>query len=526
MSSARPFIPTLKEAPPDVASKSLALLLRGGYVRRAPQGTLTLLPLGLRVLRKLEEHARHTLQAFALEVRTSRSSLHERQLLDLAHELRSFRELPRVFFELGSTLGSTLMVTSFDADPALADARRVEMLVMCTLLGQAAGVELLAAHGAPRSRAEGTRNELYAVLPGNAEAAKLDLCVCTVCEHVSTADAAVGRVPAVAPGEEGSGTPHRVHTPAQRTIAQLSAFLQLPATRILKSIVFMAGDAPILAVVRGDHEVNPTHVAQAANADVTLATPEEVRRATAADVGFAGPVGFKGRVFVDHAAAVVQGAAVGANQTEYHLTNVTFGRDFQGERVDLRRASPSDTCGRCGNGMLQAARGLGCGSVVVTALEHAGPSHPVYTDASQKRRPLAVTSLSFDLYQLLFAIVETHHDESGIVWPVAVAPYAVHVITIGKEDAVMAAASNVRGALVAAGLPVLVDDRDERPGAKFKDADLVGAPFRITIGQKSLDRGGVELRPRTEQDPGNAELVPVDQVVARLLSLAPMLGRT
>jgi prolyl-tRNA synthetase len=266
----------------------------------------------------------------------------------------------------------------------------------------------------------------------------------------------------------------------------------------------------VMALVRGDHEVNEFALARALRTTgVVLATEEDVERETKAKVGFAGPVGFdRARLFIDTDAAAVRGGVAGANETGYHFTDVWFDRDYGGEVLGLRLIGAGDPCPRCG-GRLESYRGIEAGHIFILGTKYSEPMGATFIDEKQQTRMLVMGCYGIGVSRLVATTIEQHHDDNGMRWPMSVAPYHVHLVSLGKDDAVVAASRDLYASLEKAGVEVLWDDRDERPGVKFKDADLIGIPLRVTVGAKGLAAGNIELKPRTETDPKKAEFVRV-----------------
>jgi len=314
----------------------------------------------------------------------------------------------------------------------------------------------------------------------------------------------------------------KVETPSQRTIEEVSKFLNVKPSEVFKSLLYTVPDASgdpkkatvVMALMRGDHELNEVKLAHVLGAsEVFLASEADVKAATGAEVGYAGPVGFKGKVVIDRAAAFVRNGVSGANETNYHIINVNHGRDFEAEVFDLRLAQSGDLCPRCDGGRLQAYKGIEAGHIFILGTHYSNKMGATFLDEAQQSKPIIMGCYGIGVSRLVATAVEQHHDDNGIAWPMALAPYHVHMCTLGKEESVAAAAKSLYEGLVAAGVEVLWDDRDERPGVKFKDADLLGIPLRVTIGAKGLAAGGVELKPRTEKDPKKSEIVPVADAV-------------
>jgi prolyl-tRNA synthetase len=292
----------------------------------------------------------------------------------------------------------------------------------------------------------------------------------------------------------------------------VAGLLGVAKSAMLKSLVYLAGETTVMAVVRGDHEVNEVRLARALGVDeVFLAAEKDVVAATGASVGFAGPIGFKGRVVVDRAATLVPSGVIGANDTDWHVKHVRFGRDYQGEVADIRLVANGDPCPRCDAGKLVSYRGIEAGHIFVLGTKYSALMRATFVDEKQEQRALVMGCYGIGVSRLVATTIEQHHDAGGIRWPMSVAPYHVHLVTLGTEDRVVSTASQIYDALESAGVEVLWDDRDERPGVKFKDADLIGLPLRATVGTKGLATGHVELKAREQVDPKQVELVPVDQ---------------
>jgi prolyl-tRNA synthetase len=273
-----------------------------------------------------------------------------------------------------------------------------------------------------------------------------------------------------------------------------------------------------MVVVRGDHEVNETRVARVLGVpEVFLAGEADVKKATGADVGFAGPVGFQGRLLVDRAAAIVTNAVTGANLAQYHFVGVNRARDYAGDVVDVRLAGTGDPCPKCKSGKLQAYRGIEAGHIFILGTHYTDQMRALFSDENQQQKPIVMGCYGIGVSRLVATAIEQHNDADGIRWPMPIAPYQVHLATLGKDAPVLEAAQSLYDALWKQGVEVLWDDRDERPGVKFKDADLVGIPLRVTIGGKSLAGGNVEVKARREPDPKKAELVPIANA-ARILA--------
>ncbi len=569
------LIPTTREAPADAGNVSHALLTRGGFIRKIGAGSYDFLPLGLRVLRKVEAVIRRELdEAGAQEIlmpallpaeyfkETGRWDVygdvlfrlkdrkggdyhlgptHEEIVTDIARaELKSYRDLPKNLYQIqakyrdeprprgGLLRGREFLMKdaySFDADEAGAAASYEVMRKAYCRIFDTLGLNYRMVAADPGAIGGSTSAEFQVLVDSGEDA----IVACDHCEYAANVEiATVGLRDAAAgvgakPAQAGAAHPPvaKVHTPGVGTIADVAAFLKAPAESFLKSLVYAAGDSVVLAVVRGDHEVNPVRLARAVGVDeVFLATDAVVQKETGAKVGFAGPVGWKGRVFVDRAAAQVGAAITGANETDHHLTNVVHGRDYQGELADLRLAATGDPCPNCAEGRLASYKGIEGGHIFILGTKYSAAMGATFLDEQQQRRPFVMGCYGIGVSRLVATTIEQHHDEAGMRWPLSIAPYQVYLCTLGKDEPLLAAAKKLYEELQARGIEVLWDDRDERPGVKFKDADLIGIPVRVTFGGKSFAAGNVEVKLRSEPDPKKAEAVPLASAVDRILALA------
>jgi prolyl-tRNA synthetase len=563
----RALVPTVKEAPADATNASHVLLTRAGFIRRVGAGIYDYLPLGYRVLRKVEAIVREEMdRSGALEIlmpallpaeyfkETGRWDLygsvlfrlkdrkggdyhlgptHEEIVTDIARrEIRSWRDLPKNLYQVqvkfrdeprprgGLLRGREFVMKdaySFDADEAGAMASYEAMRKTYVRIFDRMGLRYRMVQ-ADSGAIGGSTSAEFQVLVDSGEDA---IVACDKCDYAANVEAAEPPK-ATALGTRQPGSPSKVATPTQRTIDEVASFLGVDKTATLKSLLYRAKDGPnaahvVMAVVRGDHELNELRLARALGAtEVFLATDEDVERETRAKTGFAGPVGFDPkRTYVDPDAAVVRGGVAGANETGHHLKDVWFGRDYMGEIVTLRLVRAGDPCPKCGSA-LGAYKGIEAGHIFVLGTKYSQAMGALYSDEKQQQKPIVMGCYGIGVSRLVATTIEQHNDDNGMRWPMSVAPYQVHLVTIGKEDAVLAAARALHDALEAAGVEVLWDDRDERPGVKFKDADLIGVPLRVTLGAKGLASGNVELKPRTEPDPKKAELVPIADAAAVL----------
>jgi prolyl-tRNA synthetase len=548
----RALLPTVKEAPSDATTASHSLLLRAGYVRRVGAGIYSFLPLGLRVLKKIErlvveemdrsgaeqvllpallpaeyfkESGRWDVfgpELFRLKDRKDADyhlgPTHEEIITDLARrEIRSYRDLPKNLYQVQTKFRDEprpragllrcrefLMkdAYSFDADAAGAEASYRAMRDAYTRIFDRTGLTYRRV-AADAGSMGGSKNEEFQVLVQSGE----DIIVaCEKCEYAANLEVAVSRVtpPPPAAGAPPAAAP--VDTPNQKSIEEVAKFLKLPPSQLLKALVYRAGKRVVLAVLRGDHELNEDKLGRALGVkELELADAATVKEVTSAAIGFVGPVGFKGEIFVDSAASEVPDAVCGANAADRHLQHVVYGRDYTGKVLDLRSVVDGDACGECGS-QLKRYRGIEAGHIFVLGTHYSQKMGATYLDQEQKKQTLVMGCYGIGVSRLVAAAIEQHHDDFGIAWPISIAPYQVHLVQLGDGERVESAVREIEAGLEAKGLEVLVDDREERPGVKFKDADLIGIPLRVTVGDRGLDKGQVELKRRTVKESRNIEV--------------------
>jgi prolyl-tRNA synthetase len=563
MRFSRSLIPTLKEDPADAEVVSHKLMVRAGMLRQVARGIYDLLPLGLRVVRKVETIVREEMdrtgaqellmpvvcpaelwretgrweqygkELLRFKDRNDRDfclgPTHEEVITDIVRrELRSYRELPQNFYQIqtkfrdeirprfGLMRGREFVMKdaySFHVDYADCEHQYNVMHDAYTRIFQRCGLTFRPVEAATGAIG-GSKSHEFHVLAESGEDALVSCHRCGYAANVEQAGIQV--VPA--PLHGGTLRPMRkVATPGQRTVEEVSAFLGVPADRFVKTLLYVTdtGDA-VAAMVRGDHELSEAKLRQALGCQlVTMADAATVERHTGAAVGFAGPIGLRVRVLGDHALRGLAGAVAGANETDQHLVDVAVERDLSGlETADLRVAQPGDPCVRCADGIYEGHRGIEVGQVFYLGTKYSQAMKATYLDANGEERLMEMGCYGIGITRTAAAAVEQNHDANGIIWPFALAPAHVHLVVVSPKDAAQhAAAEQLYRELGAAGVEVLYDDREERPGVKFKDADLIGVPLRVTVGPKALARGAVEVKARRESTAGE---LPLADAVARL----------
>jgi prolyl-tRNA synthetase len=566
----RALIPTLKENPADAEVVSHQLMLRAGMIRQLSPGIYSVLPLGYRVIKKVERVIREEMDAadgqelelpivhpaelwaesgrwekmgpelLRFKDRRGRdmalAATNEEVITDLVRrEVRSYRQLPlhlyqiRVKFrdELRPRFGvmrgrefSMKDAYTFDADEAGLEASYRKLYQAYSNVFRRCGLDFRAVE-ADTGAIGGSSSHEFMVL---ADSGEDQVAVCTACEYAANVEKAEVAAPA-APPPAGAGVPppERVATPGVRSVDDVARFFRVPASRVLKTLLFEGDGRVVAVVVRGDHEVNEIKLRTALGLSAVTQVPEErVPALAGARAGSIGPVGRGVATLADNWVATVTDGIAGARVDDHHLRHVVPGRDFTpGRTLDLRRAVEGDPCPRCG-GRLTLRRGIEVGHVFKLGTKYSAAMKCTFLDAAGVERPMVMGTYGIGVGRTMAAAIEQNHDKDGIVWPVPIAPYHVTVLPLNVNDAdVVARAEALYADLARAGYEVLLDDRDERPGGKFKDADLIGIPLRVVVSEKTLKQGAAELKARRT---GEVRMTPLAGVVAeagRLIGPAP-----
>jgi prolyl-tRNA synthetase len=527
------FLPTLRDPPADAEAASHQLLVRGGFIRQIGAGLWAMLPLGWRVHMRIEQIIREEINAIGgQEMRaptltpaelwetTGRidvpilfhltdsggrpfvlSWTHEESMTFLAREIQSYRQLPQVWYHFSTKdrdeprprggllrLREFIMKDSytFDADEAGLDAAFTRHEQAYTRIFERCGLEAYLVE-AESGVMGGKESKDFLAPTGSGEN---ELMRCENGDYFADAEAARGAPP---PAElpPPLDVPEVVETPGVGTIDELAAFLSVAPSATSKALPVVTGDRLVLALVRGDDKLSEGKLETFFEAAFRAATEDEIRAAFRAGGGSLGPVGVDIEVIADEALREGQYVA-GANEDGKHLRGVEAGRDYEPTFADIRQAKDGDACPECG-GTLGIQTAIEVGHIFKLGTFHSKPFGATFLDEAGREKPLVMGSYGIGLARTMAAVVEQSHDENGIVWPRAVAPYDAHVVVLaGAEEIALQAAE----AVAAAGLDVLLDDRDQRAGEKFADADLIGCPIRITAGRKSLEDGKLDVRNR------------------------------
>ncbi|HXR07509.1 MAG TPA: proline--tRNA ligase [Candidatus Acidoferrum sp.] len=561
------FIPTLKESPAEAEIASHKLLLRAGLIRKLTGGLYTFLPLGLRALKKVEQIVREEMdRAGALEIlmpalqppeiwqqsgryESAKGVLfkafdhakkewvlgptHEEAVTTMfAGELSSYRQLPKNFYQIQTKFRDEirprfgLMRTrefimkdayTFDATDEACAVAYQKMFDSYTRIFQRCGLQAIAVEA--DTGVMGGRFSHEFMVP--AETGENEIVSCEACHHSASIEKASSRVvktqPAAAPA---SAAPDQFPTPGVVTIDALAAapFL-VPADRQIKTLVYIVADKPVLILLRGDHQLNEAKLIGAlATATFRPAEPEEIFAALHAHPGSLGAVGVKNLpVYADESLQGATGMTTGANQDGFHLRHVDVARDIQVNGWgDLRLVQAGEPCPHCGQ-PLAIRRAIEVGHLFKLGIKYSKALNALFLDESGKQQPAIMGSYGIGIARTMQAVIEQSHDKDGIIWPIAIAPYTVCLtpLTVAPDSAVMQVAETIYADLMAKGVDVILDDRDERPGFKFKDSELVGFPIRLAIGEKSLAKGGVELKRRG----GQMTVIKTEDAVPKILEL-------
>jgi prolyl-tRNA synthetase len=345
-----------------------------------------------------------------------------------------------------------------------------------------------------------------------ADAGEDEILACDECHYASNKEKTETFKPESGDTEDEKPI-ENVPTPKVTTIEAVTDFLGTPADHIVKTLIFDNDGEPVAVLVRGDHDANPIKVARALGvAEVDLASEKMIFDATGGPIGFSGPVGLTIRVLADHAVGGLKNFTTGANAKDAHYINVNWGRDAElPETLDLRYGMEGDPCPKCGKPMA-LCRGIEIGHVFKLGTKYSEKMQAMFQDEDNANQPMVMGCYGIGVNRIVASAIESYHDDQGIVWPWSIAPFHIVIVALGyeRDEAVQKAADAYHDELTAAGYDVLLDDRKERPGVKFSDAELLGIPLRITVGGRGLGNGVVELKARTGED---AVEIPVDTVL-------------
>jgi len=567
MRFSRTLIPTLKETPAEAEVVSHQLMLRAGYIRKLAAGIYTWLPLGWRVLRKVERIVRQEMdRAGAQEIlmpgvqpaelwrESGRwdyygkellrfkdrhdhefclAPTHEEVVTDLIRrEVRSYRDLPLNLYQIQTKFRDEIRprfgvmrareflmkdAYSFDVDEPGSIASYENMRRAYRAIFDRLGLKYSMVE-ADSGAIGGSYSHEFMVLAATGED---DIVSCTQCEYAANLEKATAAAPTGGPAAPARET-EVVSTPGTHTVQQVAEFLGVGAEKVAKTLIYLADGQPVAAVVRGDRELNEVKLKNLTGAaEVFLADAATIQEVTGGPLGFSGPVGLAIPVFVDQELYQEPALVAGANAQDAHVVGLNIARDVsQAVKADLRNAAPGDPCPRCGGG-LNFARGIEVGHIFRLGTKYSQALGATFLDAEGATQTIIMGCYGIGVSRIVAAAIEQGHDDNGMILPLAIAPFSVAVLPMAASGPAFETAERLYGELLAAGVDAVIDDRDLRPGVKFKDGDLIGIPLRLVVGEKGLKNGQVEIKHRAS---GEVEMVAVDQAVARLTDLVAQGG--
>jgi len=557
------FIPTYREVPSDAEVISHQLMLRAGMIRKLTSGVYTYLPAGLKSIKKVENTIREEMnRAGAIEIlmpavqpgelwqesgrwdyygrellkfkdRHNRDACigptHEEIITDFVRkEIHSYKQMPINFYQIQTKFRDEIRprfglmrarefimkdAYSFDIDEEGANRSYEIMYETYTRIFQRCGLKFRAVE-ADSGTIGGSYSHEFMVLADTGEDQTIN---CINCDYAANLERAEVKQADKSPETDSDGMIplKEVDTPGIKTVEDVTSFLSVPPDHLIKTLILVADEQVVAALVRGDHELNEAKLKKFLGAqNVELADADLVAKITGAPLGFAGPVGLKVNVAADQAIRNMKNSVTGGNRRDLHLKNVNLGRDFRVDGFgDLRMITPQDSCPKCG-GEIRFGRGIEVGHVFKLGTKYSQSLKATFLDEQAKERPIIMGCYGIGVGRTLAAAIEQNHDKDGIIFPIPISPFEVTVLPLQMhETQVVETAEKIYAELLDHNIDVILDDRDERAGVKFKDADLLGIPVRVTIGPRGLKNGQVEVKLRAESE---SIAVPVEDTSAAI----------
>ncbi len=553
------FIPTLREDPAEAEIVSHKLLLRAGFIRKLTAGVYNYLPLMQRCISRFSAIVRREMDASgAIEItmpvlqpselwqKTGRwdtygkeqMRLKDRHMRDMVlggtheevvtwivrGELRSYRQLPLNLYQIqvkfrdeirprfGLMRGREFIMKdayTFDADEAGLKVAYNKMVDAYFKIFRQCGFDIKMVESDAGAMGGYRAHEF--MVPVQTDGGECIILSCDRCDYAANIEMA-SSIPAEQPASrENKLTKEMVYTPNMRTIEEITGFLKLPAERFIKTLIYLADDKPVAALIRGDRSINEIKLKNHLRClELVMADPATILRLTSAQVGFSGPIGLRGvPIIADPEIRKMVNFVVGANRDDTHIINANL-EDFEVDHwVEIRNAEAGEGCPRCGIGHLIASKGIEVGNTFMLGTKYSDSLGAHFIDEKGEERPLVMGSYGIGITRTIQAAIEASHDDKGIIWPKPLAPYDFHIVPLNiGDDRQRSIAFDLLTKIEQAGYSALLDDRDERPGVKFNDADLIGIPVRIAIGEKSLKAGKIEI---TERRGLRTESIPIDR---------------
>ena len=564
------FIPTLKEDPADAEVVSHKLMIRGGMIRKLAAGIYNYLPLGLRCISKVEEIVREEMnRAGAIELlmpavlpaelweesgrwdyygkellrfkdRAEREfcigPTHEEIITDIVRrDISSYKQLPVNLYQIQTKFRDEIRprfgvmrarefimkdAYSFDATVEGAEKSYWAMYEAYTRIFERCGLEFRAVL-ADTGNIGGNFSHEFMVLAPTGEDIIMS---CDKCDYAANLEL-------TEVGGQGSETDNssndtakdieEVHTPNLKTVEEVAQQLSVTLSNLIKTMIVEVDGKPLAALVRGDHELSLTKLRKALGAElVELATPDVIQEVTGGPMGFSGPVGLDIRKVADVSVKTMGTSVTGANKKDYHVINVNLGKDYEvKEFFDVRVATDGDKCPNCDGGTLSSTRGIEVGHVFMLGTKYSEAMNATFVDSDGKEKPFIMGCYGIGIGRTVAAAIEQNHDESGMKFPKALAPFEVSVLPLKiKDDEIMKESERIYSELIEAGYEAIIDDRDVGPGFKFKDAELIGVPIIVAVGPRTIKEGEAEVKVRKTDDTRNIKLKVVVDEVSELLS--------
>jgi prolyl-tRNA synthetase len=556
---------TYKEIPSDAQVISHQLMVRAGMIKKLASGIYTYMPILLRTIRKIERIVREEMdRAGAIEllmpmvqpaelwIESGRwgyygpellrfkdrkgadfclGPTHEEVITDIARqEIKSYKDLPKNLYQIqtkfrdearprfGLMRGREFIMKdaySFHTDEEDAKREYKNMYDTYTRIFTRCGLKFRAVSAAT-GNIGGTLSHEFQVL---AESGEDEILACDSCDYAANVEMAVSPE-VINPLDVESKPCSEVNTPDRKTVEEVTAFLKIGAERLIKTILYIADGKPYGFLVRGDMNINEAKVKSILRCDeLRLATDSEVEGITHSPVGFAGPIGLDIPVIADNSVKRLKGAVIGANKKDTHFINVDVERDIKNIQgyYDIRTAMPGETCPVCKKGKYERYRGIEVGQVFYLGTKYSSKMRAEFLDRDGVKRPVFMGCYGIGIGRTAAAAIEQNHDKDGIIWPMPIAPFEVHLMGIGTDvEEVVSRCNDLYEEMLKQDIEVLYDDRDERPGVLFKDADLIGIPIRVSVSKKSIEKGGVEVKLRREKE---SQIIPFDRAIREIKRL-------
>ena len=563
------FIPTLKDDPSDAEVVSHKLMIRGGMIRKLAAGIYNYLPLGLRLIGKVEAIVREEMnEAGAIELlmpavlpgelweesgrwnyygkellrfkdRADREfcigPTHEEIITDIVRrDISSYKQLPVNLYQIQTKFRDEIRprfgvmrarefimkdAYSFDATVKGAEKSYWSMSEAYTRIFERCGLEFRAVLVDTGNIGGNFSHEFMVLAPTGEDI----IMSCDKCDYAANLELAEigGQEVAEYISEVSSDSIKEVHTPNLKSVEEVAQQLNVKPSNLIKTMIVEVDGNLIAALVRGDYELSLTKLSNSLGAElVALATPDQILEATGGPMGFSGPVGLKIRKVADISVKTMGTSVTGANKVDYHVINVTLGKEFEiNEFYDIRVASDGDKCPKCDGGSLVSTRGIEVGHVFMLGTKYSEAMNATFVDSDGKEKPFIMGCYGIGIGRTVAAAIEQNHDESGMIFPKALAPFQVTVLPLKiKDEQILAESERIYSELIEAGYEAIIDDRDVGPGFKFKDAELIGIPIIVAVGPRTIKDDEAEVKVRKTGDSRNIKLKEVVKEVSELLA--------